>query len=120
MFLCFYPNNYSGSYDTPDSKVEAMAYLLNGAVCQKHGKEDIPISFSTLRNIANGTNGIGTGYEMTTNEGVSDYKSTYDFNEEEMWITGTTATKKIWKYRIDGGYDEKMIMLEITTINNYY
>lgn len=120
VFYVFYPNNYSGSYDTPDSKVEAMAYLLNGAVCQKHGKEDIPISFSTLRNIANGTNGIGTGYEMTTNEGVSDYKSTYDFNEEEMWITGTTATKKIWKYRIDGGYDEKMIMLEITTINNYY
>lgn len=115
VFYVFYPNNYSGSYDTPDSKVEAMAYLLNGAVCQKHGKEDIPISFSTLRNIANGTNGIGTGYEMTTNEGVSDYKSTYDFNEEEMWITGTTATKKIWKYRIDGGYDEKN-----DNVRNYY
>lgn len=115
VFYVFYPNNYSGSYDTPDSKVEAMAYLLNGAVCQKHGKEDIPISFSTLRNIANGTNGIGTGYEMTTNEGVSDYKSTYDFNEEEMWITGTTAAKKIWKYRIDGGYDEKN-----DNVRNYY
>lgn len=115
VFYVFYPNNYSGSYDTPDSKVEAMAYLLNGAICQKHGKEDIPISFSTLRNIANGTNGIGTGYEMTTNEGVSDYKSTYDFNEEEMWITGTTAAKKIWKYRIDGGYDEKN-----DNVRNYY
>lgn len=115
VFYVFYPNNYSGSYDTPDSKVEAMAYLLNGAICQKHGKEDIPISFSTLRNIANGTNGIGTGYEMTTNEGISDYKSTYDFNEEEMWITGTTVTKKIWKYRIDGGYDEKN-----DNVKNYY
>lgn len=114
VFYVFYPNNYSGSYDTPDSKVEAMAYLLNGAICQKHGKEDIPISFSTLRNIANGTNGIGTGYEMTTNEGVSDYKSTYDFNEEEMWITGTTAAKKIWKYRIDGEYDKN------DNIRNYY
>lgn len=115
VFYVFYPNNYSGSYDTPDSKVEAMAYLLNGAICQKHGKEDIPISFSTLRNIANGTNGIGTGYEMTTNEGISDYKSTYDFNEEEMWITGTTVAKKIWKYRIDGGYDEKN-----DNVKNYY
>lgn len=115
VFYVFYPNNYSGSYDTPNSKVEAMAYLLNGAICQKHGKEDIPISFSTLRNIANGTNGIGTGYEMTTNEGISDYKSTYDFNEEEMWITGTTVAKKIWKYRIDGGYDEKN-----DNVKNYY
>lgn len=114
VFYVFYPNNYSGSYDTPDSKVEAMAYLLNGAICQKYGKEDIPISFSTLRNIANGTNGIGTGYEMTINEGVSDYKSTYDFNEEEMWITGTTAAKKIWKYRIDGEYDKN------DNIRNYY
>ena len=115
VFYVFYPNNYSGSYDAPDSKVEAMAYLLNGAICQKHGKEDIPISFSTLRNIANGVNGIGSGYEMTTNEGVSDYKSTYDFTEEEMWITGTTAAKKIWKYRIDGGYDEKN-----DNVKNYY
>lgn len=115
VFYVFYPNNYSGSYDTPDSKVEAMAYLLNGAICQKHGKEDIPISFSTLRNIANGVNGIGSGYEMTTNEGVSDYKSTYDFTEEEMWITGTTAAKKIWKYRIDGGYNEKN-----DNVKNYY
>lgn len=114
VFYVFYPNNYSGYYDTPDSKVEAMAYLLNGAICQKHGKEDIPISFSTLRNIANGVNGIGSGYEMTTNEGVSDYKSTYDFTEEEMWITGTTAAKKIWKYRIDGNYDIK------NDKNNYY
>lgn len=116
VFYVFYPNNYSGSYDTPNSKVEAMAYLLNGAICQKHGKEDIPISFSTLRNIANGTNGIGTGYEMTTNEGVSDYKSTYDFNEKDMWITGTTAEKKIWKYRIDGEYDKK----NDNDIKNYY
>lgn len=115
VFYVFYPNNYSGSYDAPDSKVEAMAYLLNGAICQKHGKEDIPISFSTLRNIANGVNGIGSGYEMTTNEGVSDYKSTYDFTEEEMWITGTTAAKKIWKYRIDGGYNEKN-----DNVKNYY
>lgn len=115
VFYVFYPNNYSGSYDAPDSKVEAMAYLLNGAICQKHGKEDIPISFSTLRNIANGVNGIGSGYEMTTNEGVSDYKSTYDFTEEEMWITGTTAAKKIWKYRIDDGYDEKN-----DNVKNYY
>lgn len=115
VFYVFYPNNYSGSYDTPDSKVEAMAYLLNGAICQKHGKEDIPISFSTLRNIANGVNGIGSGYEMTTNEGVSDYKSTYDFTEEEMWITGTTAAKKIWKYRIDGEYNEKN-----DNVKNYY
>lgn len=114
VFYVFYPNNYSGYYDTPDSKVEAMAYLLNGAICQKHGKEDIPISFSTLKNIANGTNGIGSGYEMTTNEGVSDYKSTYDFTEEEMWITGTTAAKKIWKYRIDGNYGIK------NDKNNYY
>lgn len=114
VFYVFYPNNYSGYYDAPDSKVEAMAYLLNGAICQKHGKEDIPISFSTLRNIANGVNGIGSGYEMTTNEGVSDYKSTYDFAEEEMWITGTTAAKKIWKYRIDGNYDIK------NDKNNYY
>lgn len=115
VFYVFYPNNYSGSYDAPDSKVEAMAYLLNGAICQKHGKEDIPISFSTLRNIANGVNGIGSGYEMTMNEGVSDYKSTYDFTEEEMWITGTTAAKKIWKYRIDGGYNEKN-----DNVKNYY
>lgn len=115
IFYVFYPNNYSGSYDAPNSKVEAMAYLLNGAVCQKHGKEDIPISFSTLRNIANGINGIGTGYEMTANEGVSDYKSAYIFNQEEMWITGTTAAKKIWKYRIDGGYDE-----ENDNVRNYY
>lgn len=107
VFYVFYPNNYSGSYDTPGSKVEAMAYLLNGAICQKHGKEDIPISFNSLRNIADGTNGLGTGYEMTTNEGVSYYKTTYDFTENEMWITGTTADKKLWKYRIDGDYKAK-------------
>lgn len=107
VFYVFYPNNYSGSYDTPGSKVEAMAYLLNGAICQKHGKEDIPISFNTLRNIADGVNGLGTGYEMTSNEGVSDYKTTYSFNENEMWITGTTVSKKLWKYRIDGDYNVK-------------
>lgn len=114
IFYVFYPNNYSGSYDIPGSKVEAMAYLLNGAMCQKHGEEDIPISFNTLRNIANGPNGLGTGYEMTTDEGVSTYKDTYDFDEKEMCITGTTVAKKIWKYRIDGGYKEK------NSSRNYY
>lgn len=114
VFYVFYPNNYSGCYDEPNNTVEAMAYLLNGALCQKHGTEDIQIKFNTLRNNADTTNGLGTGYEMTKNEGVSTYKSTYGFSEAEMCITGTTAAKKIWKYRIDGGYDEK------NTTRNYY
>lgn len=104
VFYVFYPNNYSGVDDTPGSPVEAMAYLLNGAIAQKHGNQDIPIKFSDLNNIANTTNLLGTGYEMTKNEGVSNYKTTYDYSENEMCITGTSVSKPLWKYRIDKSY----------------
>ena len=113
-FYVFYPNNYSGVYDTPGSTVEAIAYLLSGVGAQKqedplnteHPK-DIDIKFDDLYLMS------GKGYEMN-GSGLS-----IDDKDENNYIVGTSPnwrfapnrtkyvdviTKK-WYYRIDGNYD---------------
>lgn len=111
-FYVFYPNNYSGINDNVSSNVSAIAYLINGSVAQKHGEEDIPISSDDFYNHAS-LNGIGTGYETVSTNGISEYMPDYEFND--MSITGITPEKYIWNYRIDGSYD-----LPSNNANNFY
>lgn len=103
-FYVFYPNNYTGYYDSGGT-VEPIAYLLNGAVCQKQADdEDVPIGFDDLYNHAC-EDGVGTGYEMTAGVGVSSYDSgNYLYSQEDMQIHATSqfGTDETWQYRIDG------------------
>lgn len=105
VFYVYYPNNYSGVDDTPGNTVEAMAYLLNGIVCQKEqdGTTNGFLQFSDLRNRLV-DNGIGNGYEMSKEYGVS-----------HGWLAnpkyGSMKGKYMdWKYRVDNRtINEKLI-----------
>lgn len=103
-FYVYYPNNYSGVNDKPGNVVEAMAYLLNGVVCQKEkdGKTDGFLQFSDMNNrLVEG--GFGTGYEMSKEYGVSHL---YQTNGKYGSINGKYMS---WKYRIDREYiDQKL------------
>ncbi|KAA6344640.1 hypothetical protein EZS27_007730, partial [termite gut metagenome] len=111
-FFVFFPNNYSGYFDSPGRNVEAMAYLLNGTMCQKEGENNSPISFNDMRNRLS-DNFVGQGYEMTKNIGVSEKGS--NIKSVSNYITG--STNQIWKYRIDGDYK---LTLQIEKDKNKY
>lgn len=105
VFYVYYPNNYSGVDDKPGSTVEAMAYLLNGIVCQKSsdGTTDGFLQFNNLKNELV-SNGIGNGYEMSRTDGVS-----HGYTENGSY--GVISGKYIkWKYRVDNStIDQKLI-----------
>lgn len=116
-FYVFFPNNYSGHYDmpcNPESRVNAIAYLLDGRNAQKYTSsdggeyKDIPINENF-----NGDTGLfsGTGYE--TNPGIGITNNTCDQDGE--YIYGSVLapvnvyikdTTKKWCYRIDHKLNE--------------
>ena len=96
IFYVYYPNNYSGQDDPPGSTVEAMAYLLNGIVCQKEsdGTTDGMLKFADLRNHLIDS-GVGTGFEMSTTDGISHL---YTEDGPYGYMDGTYMD---WQYRVD-------------------
>lgn len=120
-FYVFYPNNYSGVYDTIGSDVEAIAYLLNGANAQKKKgsndyREDYHLSLSDTNSF---TQFNGIGYEMgrgaitnTTNVNTGPiYGSAVRWNTAISKGSSTyteynrNGAKREWWYRIDGKYE---------------
>lgn len=111
-FYVFFPNNYSGVYDTIGSNVEAIAYLLNGVNSQKKKndsfEEDVSIKFDNLYEFD------GIGYEMSSS-GITDSNSDSTgciFGTKNTWNnimsknvkTYPINKNKQWWYRIDGEY----------------
>lgn len=104
VFYVYYPNNYSGINDKTGNVVEAIAYLLNGVVCQKEndGKKDGFLQFNNLKNELV-SSGIGTGYEMSNEYGISHL---YNLNGLYGSIKGKYTD---WKYRVDNDtIDQKL------------
>lgn len=111
VFYVYYPNNYSGVDDPPGSPVEAMAYLLNGTVTQKNdeGSDEI-LQFSDLRNHMI-DNGVGNGFEMSLNDGVS-----HDWEAHPEW--GFMEGKYMdWKYRVDRSTIDQRLTRKINEID---
>ena len=96
IFYVYYPNNYSGKDDKPGNTVEAMAYLLNGIVCQKEsdGETDGMLQFNDLRNHLT-DDGVGTGFEMSKSLGISHL---YEENGPYGYMNGRYEH---WQYRVD-------------------
>ena len=82
MFGAFFPNNYSGMDDTPNSNtrhtsINAIEYLLNGVGTQTYINnnssqklQDLPIDMTSIAYASDGDTIIG-GYETDLNHGVS-------------------------------------------------
>ena len=124
-FYVFYPNNYSGYFDRkPDSKVDPIAYLLCGNGAQWKCDVDnvkkssvLSIKFDDLSD-ANNSNSLGAGYEMVNSH--TNQKTQYDnknfiigANTENNPTKYTKDEKKLWYYRIDGEYVDKLTNKEI-------
>ena len=107
VFYVYYPNNYSGVDDPPGSTVEAMAYLLNGAVCQKDANgNDSMIKCENLTNHLSDDH-MGSGFEMSTTEGVSHL---YTEGGKFGTINGRYMN---WQYRVDEvTRDERLLRKE--------
>jgi hypothetical protein len=108
-FGVFYPNNYSGYWDSDEtaiaksnSKVDAIAYLLFGKGCQKQHNEskdefdnndDIEIRFDDV------TNSDGPGYEMNINStegsGISIVENE-NKNEAPKYTNEIKRNKLLW------------------------
>lgn len=105
VFYVYYPNNYSGVDDKPGNTVEAMAYLINGIVCQKKsdGTTDGFLQFNNLKNELV-SSGVGNGYEMSKVYGVS---HGYSDDGEYGSIKGKFMN---WQYRVDKStVDQKLL-----------
>lgn len=113
-FYVFYPNNYSGVYDTIGESVEAMAYLLCGSNAQKKNEnpyEDYSLQF----NYKSMNNFNGHGYEMGQRcvTDRSDGRTGPIIGARMAWRTALNkniktypaSTTKRWYYRIDGKYE---------------
>lgn len=113
-FYVFYPNNYSGVYDTIGESVEAMAYLLCGSNAQKKNEnpyEDYSLQF----NYESMNNFNGHGYEMGQGYVTdrSDSRTGPIIGTRMAWRTALNkntktypaSTTKRWYYRIDGKYE---------------
>ena len=113
-FYVFYPNNYSGVYDTIGESVEAMAYLLCGSNAQKKNEnpyEDYSLQF----NYKSMNNFNGHGYEMGQGYVTdrSDGRTGPIIGARMAWRTALNkniktypaSTTKRWYYRIDGKYE---------------
>lgn len=114
-FYVFYPNNYSGVYDTIGESVEAMAYLLCGSNAQKKNEnpyEDYSLKYEyeAMRDFD------GNGYEMQRGVTVTDEdddRTGAIIGTRMAWRTALSkntktypaSTTKKWHYRIDGVYE---------------
>lgn len=108
VFYVFFPNNYSGYYDTVGSTVEAAAYLINGSGTQKNSdNNDIKITFDELNSST-----TGTGYEMVSvlsTEGEAIHGTIMSWSSAKR--KGVSSYSAImsssieWHYRIDGKYE---------------
>lgn len=113
-FYAFFPNNYSGYFDT-DGKVDPIAYLLYGKGAQwKCDDNDVtqsqvlPISFEKVIEGLEVDKYCGNGYEMKDSGSDIDKQ-----NDNKNYIIGTSLygtqtykpnINKKWYYRIDGEY----------------
>lgn len=132
VFYVFYPNNYSGVDDKPNSEVSAMEYLANGFGCQKYRTsnntvEDFPTNINQIAKFDNSNFG---GYEMRrydsygcsmVNKNIATCKTNFVINkinygnEEITAVTNyVTRTNKHWFYRVD-----KRVENEILKVDNY-
>jgi hypothetical protein len=131
-FFVFYPNNYSGIDDKPNTTVSAMEYLINGVGSQMYrvknasgtyNYEDLP---TTLDNIPTLNGDVIGGYEMRIDKGISTvtaatpttdrFINTVQIGGESIDLVTNlnTKTKKQWYYRVD-----KRVATEILRPNNY-
>ena len=128
-FFVYFPNNYSGIFDIGNiddggNGLDAnfvVEYLLGGTNAQEEytmGTDNLPIK--TLKNFTSVEDMGGTGYEMNTGSGITtindDPKNPIQHgiigNEYAWYKTDNPkvykpTSKKIWRYRIDGTYNEK-------------
>jgi len=104
-FFAFFPNNYSGLYDSSDF---AIGYLLGGINAQKDDNSwnDKDINFKT-----SASDLFSRGYEMDSN-GVTDTSDTSNRIEgcKGIWTQQNVSVyevdpSKTWYYRIDGKYE---------------
>lgn len=112
IFYVYYPNNYSGVDDKPGNTVEAMAYLLNGMVCQKQsdGTTDGFLQFNNLRNELV-SSGVGNGYEMSRTYGVS-----HGYSEGGQY--GSIKGKYMnWQYRVDKSTVDQKLLYESNEVD---
>lgn len=131
VFYVFYPNNYSGVDDKPNSEVSAMEYLANGFGCQKYRNGSNVDDFATdINHIAKFNNINFGGYEIRpydsygcsmTNKNTASGNTNFDIGKvsyENKEITAVThyvpKTNKHWFYRVD-----KRVENEILKTNNY-
>lgn len=132
VFYVFYPNNYSGVDDLPNSEVSAMEYLANGFATQKYRLENGNVSdFNTNINTIATFNGKNFGgYEIrrgddygcslvntNTASGKTNFpiaKINYNTTEIEAMTNFISKTNKHWFYRVD-----KRVENEILRVNNY-
>lgn len=96
-FCVFFPNNYSGVYDSPtikDADVHAILYLLfgDGAQKQNDGIRNLPLNYDNHDNVKD-------GYEII-------YKGPGIGKNDDNYIQGTGYIRKSknlakWYYRVD-------------------
>ncbi len=108
QFFVFFPNNYSGMYDTSDF---AIAYLLGGTNAQKVNSAESYHTDDTISFKQSPSGKFSRGYEMDSN-GITNTsaasnrivgcKGNWNFENVDVYEEDSTKT---WYYRIDGEYE---------------
>lgn len=127
-FFVYFPNNYSGIFDTASVDKGGnglganfvIEYLLGGTNAQEYSKIVDGKPIKDMKNFMSASDMNGNGYEMHNGNGItSEIESTKSethygiVGNEYAWYKTDNpkkykpTDKKIWRYRIDGTYNEK-------------